>query len=338
MGTDKDSAIRDASRLAVEQVVGTFIDSRTLMENLMIQLDEVYKKSQGFVKKIQILSESRIDGSIYRVTARIDVDTDPNGKLVDEITMLMRLNDPRITILVFENGSSTRNESAEEILTEKLLSMNFSHILNPNQVIKQNDAELLHNIATGTAGLFSGQKDNATDYLVIGKCNRISNPVMIPDFQTAQMTDSALTNVRSDFQIDVIKYDTGEYIGTFSASGKGLGNNESQARRIADEAALKIASEKLGDTFRKFSAKSSNGLTFTINANSQSNLDEVVNSLRAMGSIDNIQVREQIGNKIVLTLETASRPHEVVALLRSRTKLGVSVEKMTANGCTLRIT
>ena len=53
IGADKDSAIRDATRLAIEQVVGTFIDSRTLMENLRIQMDEVYKKSQGYVKRIQ---------------------------------------------------------------------------------------------------------------------------------------------------------------------------------------------------------------------------------------------------------------------------------------------
>ena len=41
MGIDRDSAVRDATRLAVEKVVGTFIDSRTLMQDLIIQFDEV---------------------------------------------------------------------------------------------------------------------------------------------------------------------------------------------------------------------------------------------------------------------------------------------------------
>ena len=340
MGTDKDSAIRDATRLAVEQIVGTFIDSRTLMENLIIQMDEVYKKSQGFIKKIQILSESRVNDSTYKVTARIDVDTDPNGKLIDEITMLMRLNDPRITVIIFnvEQSSTSRNESAEGILVDKLLSMNFSHVLYPDQVIKQNDAELLNSIASGKSGLFKGKKDNATDYLVVGKCNRITNPVMVPDFKTAEMTASALVNVRSNFQINVIKYDTGEFVGTFTAEGKGIGTTDEHAKKIADNAALNSAAEKLGDTLKKFSAKSSNGLTFTITANSESNIEQILNSLRSISLIDNIQLREHSGNKIILSVETASRPHEVVAMLKSRTKLGVFVEKMTASGCSLRIT
>lgn len=338
MGTDKDSAIRDATRLAVEQVVGTFIDSRTLMENLLIQMDEVYKKSQGYVRRIQIINESRIDKSTYRVTAKIDVDTSPNSKLIDEITMLMRLNDPRIAVVVFDDGQ-LRNESAESILIERLLNMNFSHVLHSEQVIKQNDTELLNNIISGEKGLFKGRKDNATDYLIVGKCTRISSPVQVPEYAASGgMIDSSLKCIRSSFKVDVIKYDTGEYIGTFLAESKGIGNTDETARKTADNAALKVAAERLGDTFKKFSAKSSNGLTFTITADSESKLDQILNSLRSIGVIDNIQIREQEGNKIVLSIETASRPHEVVELLKSRTKFGVFVENMSASGCKLRIT
>lgn len=340
MGTDKDGAIRDASRQAVEQVIGTFIDSRTLMRDLLIEMDEVCKKSQGFVKKIQILKEDRLNDSTYRVTARIDVDTDPNGKLIDEITMLMRLNDPRIAIIIFDDGnSSTRNEIAESLLAEKLLDMNFSHILHADQVIRLNDTELLNSIAEGRRGLFTGKRDNATDYLVVGQCKRISGPVKVAPFSTnnTAMKDSLLQVTRSNLKIDVIKYDTGEYIGTFTAQGKGLNIDKEQANILADSEALKVAAEKLGDTFKKFSAKPSNALTFTVIAGSATKLDAALNSLRSIGTIDNIQIREQAGNKIVLSIETANRPHEIVAMLKGRVKFGVVVEKMTASGCTLRI-
>ena len=168
MGADKNEAVKDASRLAVEQVVGTYIDSRTLINNLMIQLDEVFKKSNGYIKNIQILKEEKLNDSTYRVQAKIDVDTTPDGKLIDELTMLMQLNDPRIAVLVFDMkaGSSTRYEIAEEILNEKLLSMNFSHILDSSMVIKLNDTLLLNNISANKSGLFKGKKDNAADYLV----------------------------------------------------------------------------------------------------------------------------------------------------------------------------
>ena len=329
MGVDKDSAIRDATRLAVEQVVGAFIDSRTLMEDLRIQMDTVYKKSQGFVKRIQILSESHLNNSTYRVTAKIDVDTNPNSKLIDEITMLMRLNDPRITVIVFDAGQ-LRNESAEGILIDKLLSMNFSHVLHPSQVLKQNlDAN----------GIFSGERDNSADYLVIGRCSRISNPIKATDYSTGIGTiiDSPLHLCQASFKIDVIKYDTGEYIGSFVTEGKGFGNNTDSANRAADNNALSVAAEKLSDTFKKFSAKTSNGLNFIITADSSAKFEEILNALRSIGTIDNIQIREQTSDKLVLSIETASRPYEVVSMLKSRTKLGVAVEKMSANECKLRI-
>ena len=36
VGIDKDSAVRDAMRNAVENVVGTFIDSRTLVDKSVV--------------------------------------------------------------------------------------------------------------------------------------------------------------------------------------------------------------------------------------------------------------------------------------------------------------
>ena len=56
MGMDKESALRDASRNAVEQVVGTMVDSKTLVNNAVVALDTIYTKSQGFVTNQEILS------------------------------------------------------------------------------------------------------------------------------------------------------------------------------------------------------------------------------------------------------------------------------------------
>ena len=56
-GTDERSALKDASRTAVEEVAGTFIDSRTLVENAAVKLDQIYAKSQGFITGTQILAK-----------------------------------------------------------------------------------------------------------------------------------------------------------------------------------------------------------------------------------------------------------------------------------------
>ena len=89
-GTDQESALRDASRNAVEQVVGTLVDSRTLVQNAAVQLDEIYTKSQGFVTDIKLLSQTKQAGMVH-VRARVDVNTNPDAQLMGQLNMLMML-------------------------------------------------------------------------------------------------------------------------------------------------------------------------------------------------------------------------------------------------------
>ena len=48
---DRDSALREAERLAVEQVVGTYIDSTTLVEKDICKGRGVYPCSKDFVRR-----------------------------------------------------------------------------------------------------------------------------------------------------------------------------------------------------------------------------------------------------------------------------------------------
>ncbi len=328
MGLDKNEALRDASRLAVEQVVGTYIDSRTLMQDLRIQLDEVFKKSQGYIKNIQILAEEKISDSLYRVQAKIDVDTTPDDKLIDEITMLMQLNDPRIAVLVFDisDGKTARYEMAEGFLNEKLTGMNFSHILNSSMVAALNDANFLWNLANN--GTFQGRKDNAADYLVLGKCNSIKNSVFVPNPE-GPMIETKFQNCKSTLKVEVLKYDTGEIVGTFITDGSAVGNTEERAKDESLRNVSAAAAEKLAETFKKFSAKATQSINFTIQATNNSKLQQIINDLRSLGIVDSVYIREQKQNSAVLSVESSQKPNTIVTALRGRTKLKINVEEIT---------
>ena len=99
VGADERAALIDASRAAVEQVAGTFIDSRTLVENAAVKLDQIYTKAQGFVTGTEILAKEQ-QGGLVHLRARIDVDTDPDAQLMNNLSMIMMLNDPRIAVVV----------------------------------------------------------------------------------------------------------------------------------------------------------------------------------------------------------------------------------------------
>ncbi|MBO4401519.1 MAG: hypothetical protein J5809_06700 [Selenomonadaceae bacterium] len=327
MGVDRDSAVKDAASFAVEQVAGTFIDSRTLMENLVIQLDEVYKKSRGFVKSIKILDEGFIGDEVYRVQALVDVDDAPNSALVDELTMIMQLNDPRIAVAAVGSGSA-RNKSVEGVLAESLISAGFAHILDSDLVFKNVDA--------ATPEGFKNVQ--GIDYLVFCRCSENSSAVTIPDhYNTKKPVATDFKNIRTTLSVDVIKCDTGELIGNFSVEGTGVDNGDEPARRISVAEASKLAADKLTVTFKRFSARATQYLSFTLIAADASKLEKIIAELRDIGKVDNVRVRELSGVTAILAIDSAQKPYELVSILKNRTKLGVFVENMTNSSCTLRI-
>lgn len=182
LGDNREAAIDDAKRNAVEQIVGTMIDSRSMSEMAVVKLDEIYTKSRGFVKKITVLEEGPAGGA-YRVKALIDVDTNSDAKLMDQLTMLMMLNDPRIAVVIRQrpegNGmSGTRYaDLCQTIIYEKLLSEGFSHLVDYDTFqsgrepmnesglgIDQSDSAIDQSgLATDQGDLAMGQNDLATD-------------------------------------------------------------------------------------------------------------------------------------------------------------------------------
>ena len=178
VGMDKDSAIRDAMRNAVENVVGTYIDSRTLVEDSMVELDDVYSKAQGFVKNVNILGETEFGGE-YRIKARIDVDTNPNAQLMNKLNMIMLLNDPRIAVVVVGKSTDTNtgetrlgtDDVTESAINEKLLEMGFNNIVDPQVVAKLKVSSIISGFFNGENNFINEGDNYGIDYLVLGKAN-----------------------------------------------------------------------------------------------------------------------------------------------------------------------
>ena len=328
MGANREEAIRNASRRAVEQVVGTFIDSKTLMENLSIRLDEVYKKSQGFVKNIQILSENKIDNSNYKVQAKIDVDTNPNADLMNSLTLLMQLNDPRIAVVILQQGTSEHETEAETAINSKLLEMGFSHVVDAGHIIKLQDANLLRSIFNGQADV-KGNLDNSIDHLIVGESKVRATRETVPDFYSGKSIDTPLVSSNAALNIKVLKYDTGDLIANFTSKGVGRGNSGDNALEQAIDKAADDAAQKIESTFKKFAAKSSVGIQVNVSAEDYELVEALADELRALGSVDAVHVRSHNNNRAVLEIDSSQKPHEIVRLLRQHTKLNIFVEKIS---------
>ena len=326
VGIDRQSALRDAERNAVESVVGTYIDSRTLVKDAMVELDEIYSKSDGYVTNVQVLQENGTAEG-YRIRAQVTVDT-TKTELVNRIQVIARLNDPRIAVVALREDR-THEDIIETAMVERLISMGFQHVVDANIVAGLQNAQLLDSLYNGRpiSGVGSGY---GVDFIVMGKCRVSTNKVSIPDFKGGYK-DTRLSTGRSEMTAKIIRLDTGDILDTFSIEGRGTWNSGEQAEREAMKDIASQAAKKVEDKFRSIGARSSGSVQITAAIRDYSNIQKLTEDLRSIPGVQNVFVREQAGGKVIIDLDTNQTAKTVIDMLKSRTRLGIFVDSFSGN-------
>ncbi len=252
-GLDKNEALLDAQRNGVEQVVGSFIDAQTLVENSMLELSRIYSSAQGFVRNVKVISESRQADGTYMIRASMDVDSEPNTELMSRLETIMRLNDPRITVIILKDNAAagTHDDLAESALNDSLLNVGFSHVVDADIVANLENAVLLERIYNGEKGLVGVGSSYGADYLVLGKSHASANQITLPDYRGGYKT-LPYSNALAELTARIISLSTGEIIGTFSVKGAGKpGANSDFVEREAIANAAQNAAVELEKKFKR---------------------------------------------------------------------------------------
>ena len=332
-GADKDSAIRDASRAAVEQVVGTLVDSRTLVTNYATELDQIYMKSQGFVKDMKILSQDVMGGSVH-VRASVDVDTSPDAKLMNNLKMLMMLNDPRIAVVILEQDDKGNilghDQVAEAVINARLIDLGFSHVVDAGVASSLQDARLLNRIYQGSSALGSIGRSLGADYLVLGISTAQSQGISLPNGKGGY-EPTLLKNGKASMTVKILKFDTGEIIGTFTNSVKAVDNSLESAKQKAIGNAAKDAAAQIEDKFRHFSANANQALQLEVRTMDYQAVQQLADDLRALGVVQNVYIREHQNGKAILSVDTIVKPEVLVKSLQGKTSLGIFVAGISNN-------
>ena len=253
VGRDRNEAVANAERLAVEQVVGAYVDSQTLVENALLQLDEIYTHAQGYVSGVKILSEGQAANGLYKVTASMNVASEPNSALISQLETVMRLNDPRITVIMLKDDAAagTHDELAETALNDKLLTLSFSHVVDADIVANLENARLLERLYNGERGLVGVGSSLGADYLILGKTHTNSQNVRLPDYNRGGYKEMALIVANADITAKIIKLSTGDIVGTFSVTAKGNDVIKDNSERNAVRAAAENAALELEKKFKR---------------------------------------------------------------------------------------
>lgn len=101
----RESALQNAFRRAVEQVVGVAVESKTVVKDSELLNDKIFSKSHGFIKTYRILSETA-EADAYRIRIFAAVSRYKLEQGLDDAGLLIRkVGKPRIAVVVLEKNT-----------------------------------------------------------------------------------------------------------------------------------------------------------------------------------------------------------------------------------------
>lgn len=346
VGVDRDAAMRDAARVAVEQVAGMYINSNTVVSNTSVEMDEILSHAQGYVQNIQVISES-MNGGEYRIRASVDVNTDPNSAFMKRMDAVMRLNDPRIGVVILTDDADIDHEFyalpghdtiLETALNERLLTVGFKHVVDVSLLSQLQDSAVLNAVYRGDSRLpYSGSNaDRPIDYLVIGRSHAEGYKVKLPDNHGGYV-ETQMSSARTHLDLKIISFGTSTIIGTYSVDGQGVENSPALAARKSRQAAAVKAAEKLEQQFLKAAASAFSGIQFTVRANDFSLVEQLVRELKELRGVQDVYVRGTNAGKTTIDIASSQQPFTILQMLQRSTNLSIFIESSSANEINITI-
>ena len=234
----RDAAVDDALRRAVGQVVGTMVESNTLVQNYQLVSDKIYTKTKGYVKNYQIVGE-RQEGTLYKVTVKAAVDEANISMDLQALGLLYQhMNKPRMMVIMSERhaGTAVTDPAGETEIVRMLLKNGFK-VVDQAQVRKIREGDQLKQVLEGNIVVAQSLgRQHGAEVLIVGEA--FSEKAL----EGGMM--GGLISVRARLQAKAIRADTGEILASEGSVAPALDVSE----QVAGRKALTAAAKKWMDT------------------------------------------------------------------------------------------
>ena len=252
-GLTKDAAIEQAKRDAVENGLGAYISSETVVTATSLS-DNIYSKAQGFVKKFEIVNEKKDPDGNWEITISAEVTQMLDQVMQDEAalqTLLNSMNRPRIIFLLREENliDNTPTDFAETKLLSMFYEKGFDVV--DRQLVQalkgKPDFEQALEGNVAAAAKIAGML--GAEVIVIG---------------TAKISSGGefygMTSGQADLNGKIVRVDTGEILAVVpNAHGKKPHISPSTAGvNAVNQAAAKMGEDIIRQLIQKWSTQQSN--------------------------------------------------------------------------------
>jgi hypothetical protein len=340
-----EDGTNDALRKAVEQVVGTIIDSKTVTENFMVIEDKIYSRTTGYVQSYEVLSTNkRVDNSLEVTVRAVVKTTDLKNDLEGIITTLRREGMPRTMVLINEeNYGQSRYQyqsgmnTAETALMNTMMGYGFPFV--DAATVKSNiQKDALQAALAGDANAAAAiAKRSGAEILIIGNAKTTIT-------QLPMMKSSGMKTCSANMNLRVVRADDAMIIATSSSRGVAAHIDELTGSGLAMEKASQQSAtdlkDKIIEKFRTNQFEQRQIQLQVLGITSFDQLNTIKNSLPYyIRGVKNIYQRHFEAGSALFDIEITQKAESVASELSTKEIEGIDLEVVgvTQNKLTARI-
>ena len=256
----RDMAIEDALRRAVEQSVGTFVSSETLVRNASLINDSIYAHSKGYVRGYTILNEVS-DDDLYRITLESRVSITKIENDLEAIGLLMtRKHKPRIMVVIpeYHINRTIPDPAGETEIIKTLLEKGFK-VVDQSQAIKIRYNDQVRAAIKGNTELAAKiGLEHGAEVIIIGEAfSEYVGQVL-----------GEMDSCRARIEARAIRIDTGEILAAGSKHAAGLDITQSlAAKKALQKAGLELGGYFVEELLVKWSSEVTNTVSVELVVN-----------------------------------------------------------------------
>lgn len=316
----REQAIAQANRLAVEQALGVYVVSETLVENFEVVKDTILTQSSGYVSGYKILSEGSKNG-IYSVKVQATVSVEP---LVEQLAKLGLLRDWTVAVVLVSNGEArASNEAAKSKLNQFMLEKGFK-VADENALVQLNQPGVMEQIMKGNyLAALPVLRDQGVDVLVVG--STLTRPTEDGPMETYAGIKTVMTQGRIDAR--VLRVDTGEMLASKSFQAVAGGSAQDLAEAKAMDKAATDAGQFFSLEIAKLPAATSQKLQLVINGLNFNREQAFRSALQKLPGVRKVTKKSFANNRTQYEIDFAGKADGLAEALAGHASLkGFKVE------------
>ena len=343
----REDAISSALRNAVEQVVGTMIESDVLVENYQTVEDKIYTRTTGYVQQYDIMSTNKQSDNVLEVTIKATVKlSDLRSDLQAIGVLISRKGKPRTMVLIDERNITTNYHqliadlnTTETTIMNEMMNMGFPFVdavqakkniaRDMAQAAIQGDAAAAASIATRLGA----------EILITGTA--ISKEA---SGAPAVVRNAGFKSCQANINLRVIRADDATIIAVASAHDRAAHIDEVTGGSMALEKAAKKASSELSDKIIKVWQQDVYSGTQVqlqvLNITSFSQLNTFKNSLTYyIRGVQSVNQRSFEGGSALFDIDIKGNAEQLASELDAKEIEGMRLQVigLTANKVTVKI-